>query len=108
MLTTEDILSASRFGDRPNCHVESTLPKEIHNLQEIYLTHYFNNQPPKEGLRDLDFLTTTKKGLEEKFYFMAYDRFRRVSENELETQIKEGSIIKLPTPVTTKYEEKVL
>ena len=107
MLTAEYILSASRFGDRPNCHTESLLPKEINNLQEIYITHYFNNQSPKEGLRELDFLTTTKKDLEGKFYFIVHDHFRSISENELEMQLKECSIVRLPTPVKTKC-EKVL
>ena len=66
---------------------------------KTYITHYFNYPLPVKGLHDLDFLSTNEEGLAGNFYFAGYDFFQKIPESELESQVREGSIIKLPKAV---------
>ena len=71
----------------------------MNEQSEVYVTHYFNDLPPKSGLLDLSFLTATKESLNENRYFMGYEKVGSLSEMAFKHQVHEGSIVKLPNPL---------
>ena len=70
--------------------------------RELFATHYFNELPPQSGFLQLSLLTATSVGLVERRYFMGNDTGRHIPESVLESQIAEGSLVKL-FPVLIKH-----
>lgn len=59
---------------------------------KFFITHYFNDTPPDEGLRKLSFLSATTDSIKEKKFYLGYDAFQSINEEEIGSQIAEGSL----------------
>jgi len=75
---------------------------------ETLITHFFNDNLPQKGFKQVSFLTSDSENIKAGVFFFGYEGAVKLTEDSLSVEIEQGKIIKLLRPEITTDKEKYL